>query len=155
VPLSPSAQNELRAELGAIEAFRKQINAKLDARARVIQQVLEPFDVGQTKLPFGANGGGVTDSAEQLRDRLRTATALKITITNKFASTGLRAAILDVLKTSGPGRAPKIAAILEHAGFKNDSKTPLATRVYNDLWRMIEPGIVENKDGVFRLKETA
>lgn len=52
-------------------------------------------------------------------------------------------------------RAPAVAKKLAAEGFQNDSKTKLPVRVYNDLWRMIEPGIVVNKDGVFRLKESA
>lgn len=52
-------------------------------------------------------------------------------------------------------RATQVAKILEATGFQNDSTTALKTRVYNDLWRMREPGIVENKDGVFSLTEAA
>ena len=80
---------------------------------------------------------------------------MNLVIKNKFASTGLRAAILDVLREHGPMRAPQIAQILEQTGFKNDSKTPLTTRVYNDCWRIIERELVENNDGIFGLKKTA
>ena len=34
----------------------------------------------------------------------------------------------------------------------HESKTPLPTRVYNDLWRMSNNGQVVNENGVFRLK---
>lgn len=69
-----------------------------------------------------------------------------------YAPTGLRTAILGVLNL-GPMKAPQIARILTQQGFQNTSKTPLAVRIYNDLWRMIEPGIVVNDKGLFRLTE--
>lgn len=137
MPLSPSAIKELRAELSYIESMQE----KYAARASVIKAVLEPFDVGRV--------AGTPTTVEQ-----QVVSPVPKAVGSKFASTGLRAAILNVLRL-GPGRAPNIATILAQQGFKNDSTTPLATRVYNDLWRMKEAGIVENKDGVFSLKEVA
>jgi hypothetical protein len=148
MPLSPSVQKELREELERIEAAKKHLTSKLDERARVILAVLEPFEV-QSALPFV-----VSAPADSLMKRLQEHVTATVGV-SKFASTGLRAAILDVLRQRGPARAPNVAAILSNGGFKNDSKTALATRVYNDLWRMKEAGIVENKEGVFSLKEVA
>ena len=161
MPLSESAQDELRAELAAIDTLRKQMTQKLDARADVIRAVLEPFDFNQAALPFAQSDRQATVASaapkDDLDSRVRAALAptINIVVRNKFASTGLRAAILGVLEEHGPLKAKSVAQILHQTGFKNDSKTPLQTRVYNDLWRMIEPGLVENNDGVFRLKKSA
>jgi hypothetical protein len=160
MPLSDAARDELLAELEYLETLRKQFNEKLNARAQVIRAVLEPFDMGQTTLPFpSVKSAGDTAPA---RDEMRVGMtgvggigAVGSVAGHKFASTGLRASILNVLKTRGPARAPNIASILAASGFENNSKTSLATRVYNDLWRMKEAGIVENRDGVFSLKEAA
>lgn len=151
--LSTTAQDELRAELAAIETLRKQFNQKLDARAESIRAVLEPFDFNQTALPFAENTRP-TSAPDASKPRGLALPALNIVIRNKFGS-GLRPAILEVLREHGPMRAPQIAKILEQTGFKNDSKTPLATRVYNDCWRMIELDVVENDGGLFNLKKTA
>ena len=159
MPLSDSARAELQAELEYLEAMRKELIEKLDARAQVIRAVLEPFEMGQTQLPFQQ---GATREAVRVRDEVRVALtgvsavgSVGSVSPRKFASTGLRASILNVLKTRGPARAPAVAKILESEGFQNDSSTPLNTRVYNDLWRLKEAKIVENKDGVFSIKEVA
>jgi hypothetical protein len=115
---------------------------RLDARAEAIRAVLEPFDFNQTTLPFPASPVNLTGAAPKA-------------VISKFAATGLRAAILEVLKEHGPMRAPQIARILEQTGFKSDSKTPLSTRIYNDCWRMIELDLVENDGGLFKPKKAA
>lgn len=41
--------------------------------------------------------------------------------------------------------------MLADSGFANASKTPLAIRVYNDLWRLSQKGVVRSDDGVFKM----
>lgn len=157
MPLSTTTQEELRAELAAIETMRKQMNQKLDARIEAIKAVLEPFDFSQSQLPFVVPENAAKQESTatgNLRVVGHAPTGL-VGAPSKFASTGLRAAILEALRDHGPMRAPAIAKILELNGFKNDSKTPLATRVYNDCWRMIERKMVENNEGIFSLRKTA
>lgn len=164
MPLSQSAQDELRAELANIETYRKQLNDRLDERAMAIRAILEPFAVlppvaqPVTLLPSSDSLKAAATVIESLRERLDKATkppVLPLSGPTKFANTGLRASIVEVLRAKGPLRAPAVAKVLEASGFANDSKTPLATRVYNDLWRMKEAGLVENHDGEFSLKEVA
>jgi hypothetical protein len=141
MPFSKSTLDELRTELTGLH----QLKAKIDARVAAIESVLTPFDF-QGALPFASpNGKHGTSSAlpqtPKAEDR------------NPYANTGLRAAILDVLRTHGAQRAPDVAEILVRQGFKDDSSTPLPTRVYNDLWRLGQKdGTVVNESGVFRVK---
>jgi len=144
--LSPAAINEIRAELDRLRGTRE----KIDARIGVLEAVLQPFDWQQVALPLNGNGKSATITV------IDPATVrVENVARSPFASTGLRAAILDVLETRGPARAPNIASILAAQGFENDSTTPLATRVYNDLWRMKEAGVVEGSRGVFALAKKA
>src|SRR4051812_13323431 len=102
MPLSQSVQDELRAELAAIETVRKQVTQKLDARVDAIRAVLEPFDFNQTALPFSGESPSAPTPTPPVagdftaRVRATFAAPLSIISGSKFASTGLRAAILGV-----------------------------------------------------------
>jgi hypothetical protein len=138
MPLSESTLNEIRTELTSLH----EVKVRIEERVRALEAILVPLDFGQAALPF-------------LRKEER-ATVMQPTQargTNLYASNGLRAAILDLLRANGPMRAPAVAKVLSTNGFNNDSKTKLSTRVYNDLWRMREAGILTNNNGAFSLKE--
>lgn len=142
---SPSTLLELRQELEGLN----QLKAGVEARIRAIEALLTPFDVGQAGLPFQPEGG----TNGMIRVVPSRAIRVREVDDQSFVSTGLRAAILDTLKRHGANRAPDVAKMLTMQGFNNDSKTPLNTRVYNDLWRMSQKGLVTSDDGVFSLKE--
>ncbi len=139
--LSPSTVLDLRKELEGLNRIR----THAEARIKAIEAILVPFDMGPATLPFspseGTNGSGHRPKVRDVADP-------------SFVSTGLRAAILDSLKRRGTGRAADVSKMLVMQGFKNDSPTPLTTRVYNDLWRLSQKGVVDSKDGVFTLKES-
>jgi hypothetical protein len=142
MPFSESTLTEIRAELQTLH----QIEVQIAERIKALEAILTPFDFGQAGLPFQppATAPLAVALAEQVSVSDRAVVGI---------NTGLRAAILNVLKLRGPKRAPEVARILEQSGFDgSDSKTPLATRVYNDLWRMDGKGIVENRSGVFSVK---
>jgi hypothetical protein len=114
-----------------------------------IDAILTPVDTEQASLPLTVNNNGNYQPFDEPRiKRVR----LKVPGASS-ANNGLRAAVIDVLKRHGSARAPNIATILEAQGFPNDSNTPLAIRVYNDLWRLSKVGVVSGAGGVFTLKE--
>jgi hypothetical protein len=135
MPLSPSTIQDIKTELAEIRALK----ATLETRERALEAILVPFNVSST--PTRPHQAGEVVAAVGVEHHPKTG-----------ASTGLRTAILDTLKARGPMRSPDIAVVLEKAGFPNESSTPLATRVYNDLWRMAQKGIVRSDTGVFSLK---
>jgi hypothetical protein len=145
MPLSQSALDEIQSELSLLD----QLKAKIDARKAALEAVLTPFDFGQVTLPFmhggGSNGSTHRETASVNSPELGFREAEK----NPSANTGLRAAILEVLRQRGPKRSADVAATLKADGFTEGGSTPLPVRVYNDLWRMSQKGTVVNKDGVF------
>lgn len=141
MPLSPSTINDIKIELAALH----ELKAKIDERVHALEAILVPLDFGQSALPF------LGEAAPQVIDGQHRVSVATEAIKNTFASTGLRAAILRVLRTEGPMRSPDVAHVLEKLGFQNDSHTALPVRVYNDLWRMSQKDIVTNKYGVFEL----
>lgn len=141
MPLSESALREIRSELSALH----ELQVKVNERVKALEAILVPFDFTQAALPFRVSHPPAQHGEPSTNGSKEAAR-------NPYASTGLRAAILEVLQHHGPMRAPEIAAALERKGFANDSSTPLTTRVYNDAWRMTQRDIVENKDGAFSLK---
>lgn len=150
MPLSPSTLADLRAELASLQTLRDRI----DQRIQVLEAATKPFDVAQAVLPLSeselASGFG-TNIPIDAGKLATTGHPPNLHFHNPFASTGLRNAIVQVLRKRGPMRAPDVANVLESVGFKNDSSTPLATRVYNDLWRMAQKGVAKNEYGVFSL----
>jgi hypothetical protein len=116
----------------------------LDARVNSIKAVLAPLDVptlavkvSEKVSAFDTRGQGRFIEMDQTKARM----------------TALRSRILDVLRERKQTSAPLIAEELAASGFTDDSPTPLATRVYNDLWRMKQAGVVDNNRGMFSLKE--
>lgn len=143
--LSESTINDIKAELAELH----QLKAKIDDRLRILEAALEPLDLPLNGHPQDASLSGVT---------AQTATGRVVVIRrpsarHQYESTGLRKAILEMLKARGPMRSPDVAAALEEKGFENDSQTPLATRVYNDLWRMSQKNVVKNAYGEFSIVE--
>jgi hypothetical protein len=142
MPLSDAALKEIRAELSALH----QLKVKVEERVRALESILTPLEFDtprQLDLAISDRGERVTqfEAGEE-----------EPSFANRYASTGLRAAILDVLGKRGALRAPEVAQLLQKHGFKNDSKTPLQTRVYNDLWRLTQRGVVTKEDGAFNLR---
>lgn len=149
--LSNAAQAEIRAELAELDELKRRI----DDRAAVLKAVLEPFGLVTPVQPTQQAHADVRPEnvIADLRQRFAGQAATYQVQPSPYASTGLRAAILGVLRTHGPSRAPVVAKVLDTVGFQNDSATPLPTRVYNDLWRMSEKGILSNQNGLFALKD--
>jgi hypothetical protein len=139
MPLSLSTLSEIRTELANLH----QLKVAIDERTRALEAILVPLDLGQVALPFLQHGDN---------GRTVESTTAREATPPPSANTGLRAAILDELRKHGPRRAPEVAKRLAAKGFTNDSSTPLSTRVYNDLWRMSQKGVVTSRDGVFELK---
>jgi hypothetical protein len=143
--LSPGVLTELRGELETLHRMRVQI----DERTKAIEALLAPLDLGQVTLPFASipanNNGHGLDAKPAV-----------VTVSpggSAFANTGLRDAIRAVLAKRGPMRAPDVARELVARGFKDASQTPIATRVYNDMWRMEGSGILERRGkGVFAVR---
>lgn len=143
MPLSDSTLNEIRNELVGLH----QVQAQVNDRIKALEAILTPLDLGQGALPFQRVQGGTIPSGSKVFPPSVTQTP------SPYAGTGLRAAILDILRTLGPMRSPQVAKALGRLDFKNDSKTPLPTRVYNDLWRMSQKGTVLNDNGVFSVRK--
>jgi hypothetical protein len=134
MPLSPSTITDLRAELVRL----RDLQATVVERIKMLEAMIEHFDITQ--------GSPQPVAVSLLKPESQA-------FHNRFASTGLRSAALAVLRERGPMRAPDIAAQLEEDGFKNDSSTPLGTRVYNDLWRLSAKGRLKLELGVFSLPD--
>jgi len=130
MPLSPSTIDDIKAEIASL----RELETKIKARVQALEAILVPLG-GSREIAYPATG-----------------IVPPLPKGNRFASTGLRGAIIATLRERGIGmRAPDIAAILEREGFPNDSSTPLGTRVYNDLWRLAQKGGVKSEMGVFTL----
>lgn len=139
MPLSQSTLDEIRSELTHLH----QAKVRIDERVRALESILTPFDFRNVGLPFApveptAGGNGHRPAEAESGDALN--------------DTGLRSAILGVLRELGPVRAPKVAETLLARGFKDTGKTRFSTRVYNDLWRMSQTGKIDNKNGMFSVK---
>jgi hypothetical protein len=144
--LSESALNEIRSELATLH----QVRVRVDDRIRILESVLAPFDLREVGLPItialpasGSTLSNITSAKEPHEPMPLPATTGKV---------GLRASAIAVLRERGPLRASEIAEILRERGFSEEgAKTPLSTRVYNDLWRMAERGHLKSEGGLFRL----
>jgi hypothetical protein len=149
--LNKATLDDLQAELERLHVLK----GKIDQRVTAIEAILTPFDFGQVTLPFqspagGPNGKGATPSNLHLPPPQ---TVAQVAAGLGAVGTGLRAAILQVVREKGPIRAKAVSRILEARGLTFEgSSTPLPVRVYNDLWRMSEKGLLEKKDGVFSVK---
>ncbi len=144
MPLSESTLNEIRNELVGLH----QVQAQVHDRIKALEAILTPLDLGQGALPFHRGQGPAIQNVPELFPPVVTQEP------SPYAGTGLRAAILDLLRTLGPMRAPDVAKALVKMDFHDDSKTPLPTRVYNDLWRMsrVPNGPVVKENGAFQLR---
>ena len=72
-----------------------------------------------------------------------------------LAGMGLREAARKVLESFPRGLKPLgVAAQMEVRGFQSDTeaKTPLVTRIRNELWRMGKKGELESNRGVYRVR---
>ena len=147
--LSDGAIKELQDEL--LELYQLQV--RVAERITAIDAVLTPLDLGESNHLRGVVGAGSIEAQGQVFAPVVTPTIeLPVRQPKRYADMGLRAAVLDALHQHGPKRSPEIAKILSEAGFENEGKTPLPTRVYNDLWRLSAKGKVTNDDGVFAVK---
>jgi hypothetical protein len=135
MPFSPTFLVEIDKELASLRGVRD----KLDERIRALEAIKQPLDILQVGLPFPSNmseSGNPVNGQEPFR----------------FGET-FRDTVREAMKRIGPARAPAVARWLEARGFVNESSTRLATRVYNDMWRMAQTGMATAEDGVFRLVE--
>jgi len=112
MPFSPTTIRELDSELVALAAERQRIDAKIAAIRALLNQ---PPVAGRTP-PTPKR---------------------QAPIPRKKGSSGLRDAIADALRAdpSGASAADVVSAVSER-GITVDGKTPLKTRVYNELHRM-------------------
>jgi hypothetical protein len=140
MPFSDSTLSEIRAELVTLHQWQ----VRISERVKALESILEPFDFGQMALGF---------APAPPEPPLQVAITENVRVQDSVgANTGLRARVLDTLKKHGPMRAPQVARYLTSEGYEDDSKTPLSTRIYNDLWRMSEKKLIGNENGMFSVK---
>jgi hypothetical protein len=125
MPFSPTFIAEIDKEVAGLRALRD----KIDERIRSLEAVKRPLDIGPSSRQLELIPPG--------QDQGQPAT--------------FRSMVRAALRATGPARAPQVAKRLEANGFKNDSPTRLAVRVYNDLWRMAQSGGAKVDGGVFTL----
>ncbi len=144
MPLSPAFLKEIDGEIAALREYKERMNRRVDERVAALEAVRQPWDFAQVTLPFGKSH---SDLSVRIGDERVVIVEAKAT----SANTGLRAAIVEVVKAQGPSRAPDVAKVLKAKGFENDSKTSLPVRVYNDMWRMTKSGVMASDGGKFYL----
>ncbi len=118
--LSRSTTKELQRELAALRLKRQQIDAKIAAVEAILTPETVPSVLALTPPPTTMK----TALDQTRRQNL------------PFRGQRLRATILTVMRQQ-PGLQPLLVTeALKEGGFDTAGKTPLHTRVYNELWRL-------------------
>ena len=150
MPLSESAKDEIRSELAALHRLK----VSLDERVKALEAVLAPFDFAHVSLQPGTRKAGIAAVAHDGIRYDAPKTLGGLFPNGIIPGAGLRPAILAVLKERGPSKATEVTKVLVDRKFPTDSaKTPLNTRVYNDLYRMAQLDQIKMENGLFSLKE--
>ena len=131
--LSASARSELRQELIALRKERQHVEKKITAILAILEDATPqdaPGDVHELpELP------GLETS-------------------HRPAS--LHRAILNAMGRKGrPVKPKEITGLLRSEAFPSEGKTPLETRVRNEMWRMSESNIIaKNRTGHYMLRSS-
>jgi hypothetical protein len=123
------------------ESTRKELQAKMEHLRRTLD-ALDHILAGEV------------ETGRALLNASRSADIAARSNGGALAGLGLREAARVVLKEFPRGLKPNLLAIqMEQHGFKSetDAKTPLVTRVRNELWRMAKKGELRNQRGTYSL----
>ncbi len=128
--LSTSARGELQGELAGLRRLRRQIDEKIAA----IEAILAPLGMVEEK----GNGSAKASNPAGRPGSLRSAIHAML------------------VAASRPMKPLEIATGIAASGFPADGRTPLATRVRNEAWRMSNEGkLSKNKKGRYFLKDAS
>lgn len=130
--LTPKVREALQAELEHLRIRREQLVERINDRIRALEAVLQPSEDLDPPGPYSA--GEASNGLPAF------------TPGAPLAGKGLRASIRTVLSNYPTGLMPAdIATRLEEMGFKASGTLSTAKRVYGELYRMRQKGIVSQR----------
>jgi|EndMetStandDraft_3_1072993.scaffolds.fasta_scaffold709653_1 hypothetical protein len=141
--LTPKVREALQAELEHLRIRREQLVEAINDRIRALEAVLKPEEELDAM-------GAYYPVPEVLRDGALPARPTAATLAGK----GLRESIRIVLSHYPTGLFPSdIATRLEEMGFAASGNLSIAKRVYGELYRMRQKGIVSKRGRRYLMTE--
>jgi hypothetical protein len=133
--LTPKIREALEAELQHLRIRREQLVAAINDRIRALEAVLQP----EAEITSGPYYVGLPDSPKETDPTGRQAAS-------PLAGKGLRESIRLVLSHYPTGLLPSdVAARLQEMGFTPRGSLSVAKRVYGELYRMRQKGMVSKR----------